>query len=50
MLKKMFFCLDEVRCEEILNCVMYFFVDYFYEDILMKMVLDCLFMYFGIFY
>lgn len=50
MPKNSFFRLDEARCEEISNSAMHLFVDNPYEDITMKMVLDCLSMHPGTFY
>ncbi|WP_124064807.1 TetR/AcrR family transcriptional regulator [Clostridium sp. E02] len=50
MPKNTFFRLDEARQEEISNNAMHLFVDNLYEDITMKMVLDCLSMHPGTFY
>ncbi|MCY9589909.1 TetR/AcrR family transcriptional regulator [Paenibacillus chitinolyticus] len=50
MPKNSFFRLDEARREEISNSAMHLFVDNLYEDITMKMVLDCLSMHPGTFY
>lgn len=50
MPKNSFFRLDEARREEISNSAMHLFVDNPYEDITMKMVLDCLSMHPGTFY
>jgi AcrR family transcriptional regulator len=50
MPKNSFFRLDEARREEISNSAMHLFVDSPYEDITMKMVLDCLSMHPGTFY
>ncbi|MET3941778.1 AcrR family transcriptional regulator [Paenibacillus sp. PvP094] len=50
MPKKTFFRLDEARREEISNNAMHLFVNNLYEDISMKMVLDCLSMHPGTFY
>ena len=50
MPKSTFFRLDEARREEISNSAMQLFVDHLYEDITMKMVLDCLSMHPGTFY
>ncbi|WP_127537073.1 TetR/AcrR family transcriptional regulator [Paenibacillus illinoisensis] len=50
MPKKTFFRLDEARREEISNSAMHLFVNNLYEDISMKMVLDCLSMHPGTFY
>ncbi|MGE7824584.1 TetR/AcrR family transcriptional regulator [Paenibacillus sp. NPDC093718] len=50
MPKSTFFRLDEARREEISNSAMHLFVDNFYEDITMKMVLDSLSMHPGTFY
>lgn len=50
MPKNSFFRLDEARREEISNSAMHLFVDSPYDDITMKMVLDCLSMHPGTFY
>lgn len=50
MPKNTFFRLDEARREEISNSAMHLFVDNLYDDITMKMVLDCLSMHPGTFY
>jgi AcrR family transcriptional regulator len=50
MPKNSFFRLHEARREEISNSAMHLFVDSPYEDITMKMVLDCLSMHPGTFY
>jgi len=50
MPKSTFFRLDEARREEISNSAMQLFVEHLYEDITMKMVLDCLSMHPGTFY
>lgn len=50
MPKNTFFRLDKARQEEISNSAMHLFVDNLYEDITMKMVLDCLSMHPGTFY
>ena len=50
MPKNSFFRLHEARREEISNSAMHLFVDSPYEDISMKMVLDCLSMHPGTFY
>lgn len=50
MPKNTYFRLDETRREEISESAMHLFVDNPYEDITMKMVLDCLSMHPGTFY
>lgn len=50
MPKNSFFRLTEARQEEISNSAMHLFINYLYEDITMKMVLDCLSMHPGTFY
>lgn len=50
MPKNTFFRLEEARREEISSQAMQLFVDHLYEDITMKMVLDCLSMHPGTFY